>query len=369
MAPAFVGTAAVNAGSGSGFDLRGYLSELPKAVVLDVRGTMLDPYRDVQAEPFLLATLSEMLRRGTTVALISGCSRLTIERLILQHWRRLNLGFFTPEQPLPGHLYIYTETGSKAFIAQRNLSLQALSDYVDLRWRPSTQKVIQRVLERVNREGGHHADIQGRSSQFNFYVEKGNRAERQGIAERIETALAEAGVDIPVHVPSAKPVIDIALSSKARAVQDFKLRVGVPDMRQWLVISDSLQRDGADVGLLESLPGCKAVHVGLLDAALHSETIHVGGGPQATQRVLVSALSQDRIFGRNGSQGGQDVGLHLGSVSDGQDGSSGGVGFELRLEVHPHLHDPTSTPERARQNSDQPPAVCRNGAPGRLLLR
>jgi hypothetical protein len=269
-----------------------YILSKPRAILLDLRGTVLHGEDDKEVLPSLLHAIIECLYRGIDIAFVSGCSRETVELLVIAPWKRLKGAF---EQhfstAFDGRLLIYLATGSEGYFVTSDLTLAELPMYASTVLVPDDAARIVELLERISKRHGAETRIEVRCAQVNFYVQA-SRKVRQAIAFEINEALMLAGIDqLHILIPSSKEVIDVCGSSKMRAVHDLISRLGIGQHEQALIISDSLQHDGGDVEMLKPFENPKAVHVGEKDADLHPATLHIQGGPGATLRVLSHVLS------------------------------------------------------------------------------
>ena len=274
-------------------DIRHFLQHnnalVPSMIILDVRGTVLDGYQDLPAESLLLLTIQSCLRHRIPIALLTGCSRETVETLILQPM--LQLLKFSANESFDG-IYVYTSTGCEGYVVTDG-RLQLLEDYPSLRLTSHDRHTVQTILESVTATTQINASIEHREGQINCYV-KANRRQRIEIGQSVRSRLKHSGLrDFHVTVPSAKDVVDVSLGSKLQAARHFQSVAESPTLahRPVWVISDSLEQDGADVGLLDQLDFVVGVHVGDSSKMLHPKAVAFQGGPQATQTVLSYALT------------------------------------------------------------------------------
>lgn len=269
------------------------LQNCPSTIVLDGRGTLIDPVIDEPISRSLASNLNCCQHKGVNFVLITGCSIQTINALVLPFLREDRYTFGKSSNGNnPGSIVIYTGTGSQGYRLDVDGCLQPLPGYRHL---ALDDKTIESILDAVNKSCKKlkmHGYPEFRQHQINFYCDY-NRQNRQALSEEIKYQLALSGLDdLIVVVPTAKMVIDISLSSKRQAFLDYQIRFGVVDFTQVLLISDSLQVDGSDVELFLCMPGAKAFHVGPLDKPLFQGVIGLNGGTKSTEMILASVFNR-----------------------------------------------------------------------------
>jgi|GEM_PF-1849384 len=252
-------------------------------LVLDVRGTILHPTEDLQASPTLLSQMAKCRQNGIHIGLVSGCSRKTIEELILRPLQCLSHSYLSDKL---GSLSVYTETGSQGYFVDPTFALVPLPDYYNQGFSCSEAHSILHILKEQSEIHRIHGKAEMRSSQINFYCVE-NRQLRLNLAESINSCLQQVGLhNVVAHVPTSKTVIDISLGRKIIAGKDMINRTNLLDHDKAFLISDSFQQNGSDSEILSLMPKANAIHVGVLDAPLCKGVTHLGG-PKATEMILL----------------------------------------------------------------------------------
>lgn len=269
---------------------------IPSTIILDVRGTLIDPFIDQPINDSLANRLRDCQCKGINLLLITGCSIQTINTLILTPFRKTGCiaenstkSNFNEKRKI----IIYTGTGSQGYLVNTNDCLLTLPDFsyqtLDIMSKEGILDAIRKTCTKLNLQGIPEI----RPNQVNFYCAY-NRQDRLVIAEEIKRQLSLLNIsNLTIIVPTAKMVIDISLSSKKQAFMDYQSRFRLKDFKQVILISDSLQIDGSDIELFECMPGAKAIHVGPIDKPLFPGVIHWEGGPQATEEILSFFLQKN----------------------------------------------------------------------------
>jgi hypothetical protein len=257
------------------------ISLRPQALVLDVRGAMLDPILDEYIDERLLFALYSCLKKGIKVALITGTSIATLQTYLLNPLGDLG------NQVLKNNLYAYTETGCHGYyFINGNSTPDALEEYEPLTLDVATRTAVLDAIEKVSSVAGVNGRVETRKGQVNFYLDA-SRQDRNNFAKVLKDFFISVGIkEINIMVPSAKSVIDISLANKYRSVADFMRRINLSEFNKVVFISDSLQVDGSDAELYKKMTGVRAFHVGPNDNDICEDVVMVGEGPEGSYKIL-----------------------------------------------------------------------------------
>jgi len=256
----------------------------PKAIILDVRGTILDPTNDWPVNHELLKNICACIEKGISIALITGCSLKTVINLILEQHKEITCG--TNNESI-GKLYLYTGTGCQAFLVGENRKVEPLENYEILTLNKDVEGRLIKIIHNFEKKTGVKGHVEIRQGQINYYCQA-SRSERNLIANQLRVLLRSGGYDyLHLIVPTAKSVIDISLSTKKFAAMDFIHRANLKNPEKIVFISDSLQIDGGDISILSVSSNIRAYHVGPKDSPIASGVTPVAGGPKATSIILL----------------------------------------------------------------------------------
>lgn len=223
------------------------------ALILDLRGTLIDPIEDYEITDNILLNLHD-INKEIPIAIITAGSLETVTKLFLNKWQRTN-------SLNNQDVFIYTDTAAKGFRLIEN-NIVRLPGFYNLIFSDNALKLIQSIIFEICNKYLFKHSIKIKEGQINFYVNKPFN-ERLAIANEIRSIVNQCNINSPIHinVPSTKNTIDICLSSKARGAQDYIRRLQLVP-KSVIFISDSLQRGASDTDILNAFPNCFSIHVG-----------------------------------------------------------------------------------------------------------
>lgn len=233
-----------------------------RLLAVDARGTVLDPHIDAAAPSEVLWAIIELLESGVALAIITGSSICTVERLLLLPLRELMAARGADRGAEFQDVLVYTSHATHGWVC-RNGSLEKLHGYDSKFFDAVTRDSLIQFL-RAGPRRWHFGKIWIRPGQLNVHVDQ-NWQTRRLIASEISDGITALKLPVRIYfnVPSSKARIDISLSSKASGLADAQRRLGCADS-ETVVLADSLQNGGSDWPMIEGNREVIAIQTGLV---------------------------------------------------------------------------------------------------------
>lgn len=264
-------------------------------LMLDVRGTIVDPVDDAPISQGIAESLFTFLTIGFPVALNTATSLQSLQQLVLGSLQRRTP---TAMWRLPLHLYV--DSGTLGYLFGSDGALIPIPDFDDITMTDIERTTVLSVVADTTaamRNFSHKTKV--KPGQVNFYC-GGSWAERRGLADVLTIEFEKLGLShFNVMVPTAKATIDIALCDKSRGTVDFERRQNING--SLVVIGDSLQERAPDRQMVESATHPLAIQVGPVAPASGTNHLH-GSGPDRAEEILVElarVLSGEPMWSRN----------------------------------------------------------------------
>jgi hypothetical protein len=261
--------------------------ERPGGLMIDVRGTIIDPLEDTPITQSLANSLASLLAVGFPVALNTATSLQSMQQLVLDPIRRRPQTTGARQR-----LVLYVDSGTSGHLLEPHGTVAPLPDFDDLAFTEIERKTILSVVDRATAERPqfvNHTKV--KPGQVNFYS-GGSWAERRVLADVLQAEFDRSGLSrVNVMVPTAKATIDIALCDKSRGTLDFERRHDIDGAL--IIIGDSLQERAPDLRMIESATHPVGIQVGPM--APVPGTAHLKGpGPDRVDEFLAELIAMLR---------------------------------------------------------------------------
>ena len=268
------------------FDRAALVARSTKGLILDVRGTLVDPVEDAPMSAELSALLCRVLKSGVVVALNTATSITSLQTLVLQPLLDVvDCDLSTVEQ----NLVTYVDSSTAAYVLAAG-RIQALPDFEFLHFSETELATSLSVIDQANRKFSLGDPPQKvKNGQVNFYC-GGSWDRRLAISRFLNQRLPRR---VRAMVPTAKETIDIAVSDKKRGVQDLIRRFHLSG-QDLVAVGDSMQEGAPDLDMVRAAMGVLGVQVG--GVAAPGDIIHIAdrSAPAAVELLLKAILEKDR---------------------------------------------------------------------------
>lgn len=241
-------------------------------VLLDVRGTVIDPVHDEPMNAALAQAIAFLGKAGCIISIITATSILSLQKLFLAPLLRE-----CALKSVSDWLVLYVDSATAAYSISSHGEPVPLNGFEVLCFTSMELELINRALKVAGLAFPQLKPITKiKAGQVNFYC-GGTWPQRRLVADFLNAEFRLSGLDrVLAMVPTAKETIDVAVSQKSRGAQDTLMRFGSPPQRM-IVIGDSMQEGGPDLQMYRALPGSRGVQVGEQSAA--NDVVHVSGLP------------------------------------------------------------------------------------------
>jgi hypothetical protein len=251
-----------------------------EAVVLDVRGTLIDPVLDTPVSNNLIRSVLHLLRGHCAVSVNTATSIRSLQTLLLAPL----CSEITDTACLSG-ASLYVDSSTAAYYLSEGGAALPLPGFEFLRFTESELDGICKAMSQVISEFGLDAVHKVKAGQVNFYC-GGSWLKRRSIADYLNRCFRDSGMQrVVAMVPTAKETIDIAVSKKDRGIRDLIEHLGIP-YSAMVVIGDSMQQGAPDLDMALSAPGCLAIQVGPVQPAVGVLHLSQMEAPEAVRLVL-----------------------------------------------------------------------------------
>ena len=258
-----------------------------KAVVLDVRGTIIHPFLDEPLSKESCNLIGRLLESEVIVALNTATSIKSLKVLVIGPL----LSTESNSENRLDRLVMYVDSSSQAYKLDQDGNVLPLDNFAFYSFNEAELDSVLQCIEackvRFRRINAIHKIKPG---QVNFYC-GGAWEDRLKMAQFMnQTFRAQAYQRITAMVPSAKETIDVAVCIKARGMHDLTQRYQL-NKAEILIVGDSFQEGGSDLDMLEAAPDAVAVQVGEHHPAEVVHHVKLQMGPEATENILSEVIA------------------------------------------------------------------------------
>jgi hypothetical protein len=238
-----------------------------RAVVLDVRGTLIHPVLDEPVSSQLIALLHQLLRANVIVAVNTATSIQSLQGLLLAP---LHSG--VTDVSVLAKLVLYVDSSTAAYRINATGDSVPLSGFKPLHFSDAELGgICEAMAQAVTEFNLRGVTRKIKAGQVNFYC-GGTWSQRSSIAQSLDRRFVDGRLDrVVAMVPTAKETIDIAICKKDRGIQDLLERFSLA-AADLIIIGDSMQESAPDLDMARSAPDCIAIQVGQVtpaDGILH----------------------------------------------------------------------------------------------------